>query len=297
MEEQITTTSPVKGWVRPLLIMIPYLIIVSIFQAIGYWIVGLDPKDYLLPRTSMQNFVISLFTLIGTIIVITLFRRGVDNESFRSLGFYPKDLNKELITGLSLGALIITSGFGILILTNEIQWVGINLSSSDFMLGFLLFIAIALGEELLFRGYILNNLMLSMPRMVALLISAVLFSLMHIFNSDFTWFSFWDLTLGGLLLGISYIYTKSLWFPIAQHFSWNFFQGTIFGFNVSGNVTYSLFAQSRTTDNYWNGGKFGFEGSVLSIIFQLIAIIGIWWYYNRKSNSEIVREPVISITQ
>ena len=180
---------------------------------------------------------------------------------------------------------------------NEIQWVGINLSSSDFMLDFLLFVAIALGEELLFRGYILNNLMLSMPRMVALLISSLFFSLMHIFNSDFTWISFWDMLLGGMLLGLSYIYTKSLWFPIALHFSWNFFQGTIFGFNVSGHETYSLFSQSRTVDNYWNGGKFGFEGSVLSIIFQLIAIFGIWWYFNRKSNRDIVREPVISITQ
>lgn len=297
MKEQITTSSSVKGWVRPLLILIPYLIIGGIFQAIGFWIVGLDPKDYLLPRTSMQNFVISLFTLIGTIVVIALFRRGVDNDSFRSLGFYPKGCNKELIMGLSLGALIITSGFVILILMNEIQWVGINANSSDFMFGFLFFVAIALTEELLVRGYILNNLMLSMPRMVALLISAVIFSLMHIFNADFTWISFWDILLGGMLLGLSYIYTKSLWFPIALHFSWNFFQGTIFGFNVSGHVTYSLFAQSRTADSYWNGGKFGFEGSVLSIIFQLIAIFGIWWYFNRKSNRDIVGEPVIPFTQ
>ncbi|MEO6728789.1 MAG: hypothetical protein ABIM99_02595 [Candidatus Dojkabacteria bacterium] len=74
-------------------------------------------------------------------------------------------------------------------------------------------------------------------------------------------------------------------FPIGLHFGWNFFQGTIFGFNVSGKDTYSLIVTKDNTANMWNGGKFGFEGSILSIIFQLIAIILVWVIFkNRLKN-------------
>ncbi len=78
--------------------------------------------------------------------------------------------------------------------------------------------------------------------------------------------------MAGLLFGLSYIYTKNLWFPIALHFSWNFFQGTVFGFNVSGKETYSLIITKENSFNIWNGGNFGFEGSILSILFQIFAI-------------------------
>jgi hypothetical protein len=127
--------------------------------------------------------------------------------------------------------------------------------------------------------------------MVALLVSSVFFSLMHIFNDNFSWIGFCNILLAGVLLGLPYIYTKNLWFPIALHFSWNFFQGIIFGFNVSGHVTYSLFSQTREVDTIWNGGKFGFEGSLLSLIFQLITIGGLWLYYRKKENASQNMQP------
>jgi len=294
MENNITMHSSVEGWARPLLILFPYLLIAVIFQLFGYEVLGLDLKNFQIPKTSLQNFVISLFTLIGTIVVISIFRRIIDKESFLSLGFYSKDFLKESIIGLSVGALIMTFGFVILVLMNEIKWVSIYPEPTNLIFGVLLFVSVAVSEELLMRGYILNNLMLSMPRMVALLISSIFFSFMHAFNDNFSWLSFWNIILAGLLLGLPYIYTKSLWLPIALHFSWNFFQGTIFGFKVSGQETYSLFAQTRTSDNIWNGGTFGFEGSVLSIVFQSIAILCLWWYYNRKSEAQILYKSEIA---
>jgi len=89
------------------------------------------------------------------------------------------------------------------------------------------------------------------------------------------------LFLAGIVLGISYIHTKNLWFPIAMHLSWNLFQA-IFGFNVSGQKTYSLIEFSITENNIINGGDFGFEGSILSVIAMLVTIVGIEIYYRRK---------------
>lgn len=206
MQNQTISTYLIKGWVRSLLILLPYLIVAGIFQMLGFLVLGLDPRNFQLLKTPLQELIISLFTLFGTVVVIYLFRRSVDNESFRSLGFCSKGILKELIIGLSLGAIIITTGFIIMLLMDEIQWSGTNPDLANFMVGFLLFLSIAICEELLFRGYILNNLMISMPWMFALSISSLFFSLLHCFNPDFTWFSFWNLTLAGLLLGLPYIF-------------------------------------------------------------------------------------------
>jgi membrane protease YdiL (CAAX protease family) len=249
----------------------------------GYLVLGLDPSNFLIDKNPVQETIGALFTLLGTIVVVGIFRRFIDEESFKSMGFYRRGILNKTLFGLGLGALIIATGFVILVSIREINWLGLKLEVDNIFLGFGLFVLVALAEELLLRGYVLNNLMKSMNRLIALAVSAVMFSLIHVFNSNFSWIGFWNLLLAGILLGLPYIYTKSLWFPIAMHFSWNFFQGIIFGFNVSGHETYSLFTQSRTADTIWNGGKFGFEGSVLSLVFQIIAIGGLWWYYSKRS--------------
>ncbi len=288
MQKPTKSTPSAKAWERPVQILIPYIIIVGIFQLIGFTILGLDPNNFQIPKTLLQDLVLKLFTLVGTIVVVYLFRWSVDKESFRSLGFYKKGIWKELIIGLALGMALIATGFSLLFLKDEIHWTGTNINIQNILLGFVLFAFVAFSEELLFRGYILNNLMKSIPSVYALIICSVSFSLVHGLNPGYNWFSFCNLVLAGLLLGLPYIYTKSLWLPIALHLSWNFFQGTIFGFSVSGNVTYSLVEQSRSSDNLWNGGKFGFEGSILSIVLQLIAFMGLWWYYHRKSKGSLV---------
>jgi len=104
---------------------------------------------------------------------------------------------------------------------------------------------------------------------------------MHGFNPNIDLFGFVDLFIAGILLGISYVYTKNLWFPIALHFSWNLMQ-TFLGFNVSGNDAYSIIEFKTTENNLLNGGNFGFEGSIFSIIAQIIFIVVIWAYYHKK---------------
>ena len=294
MKNHTQTSDSVKPWIRTLLILPAFLIIGGLFQLAGYLVLGLDPSNYHLEKNPVQEIVIALFTLGGTIVTVGIFRRFIDQETFQSMGFYLNGYRKESIAGLGIGALIMATGFSALVFFKEIQWTGTNVDLSNILLGVVLFVLVALSEELLLRGYVLNNLMKSMHRMAALLVSSVFFSLLHIFNANFSWIGFCNIILAGILLGLPYIYTKSLWLPIALHFSWNFFQGIIFGFNVSGHVTYSLLTQSRTADNIWNGGKFGFEGSALSLVFQAIAIFFLWRYYSKKSELKI--ETVIPTT-
>ncbi|NJN24574.1 MAG: CPBP family intramembrane metalloprotease [Cyclobacteriaceae bacterium] len=85
---------------------------------------------------------------------------------------------------------------------------------------------------------------------------------------------FASIFFAGILLGATYIFTKNLWFAIVLHLSWNLAQ-SLLGFNVSGQDFYSLVEYHIPQENIWNGGDFGFEGSLLSIFaeFTLIGVI------------------------
>jgi hypothetical protein len=276
------------GWAKVLLIIIPYLFFVGIFQLIGGLLFGIDFSNPLSNKTSIQLLAISLFGLIGAFLTLWLVTKFVDRERLYQLGFQTKNRSIDFIIGIAIGLIIFSSGYLVLIHFNEIVFVKINLNINEILISVLHFTIVAVVEETLFRGYVLKNFMESFNKYAALIISSGLFSSMHYFNPDFDLFSFFSLFLAGILFGISYIYTKNLWFPIALHLSWNLFQA-LFGFNVSGSDTFSIIEFKILESNLINGGSFGFEGSVLSIIAQVIIITIIITYYRRKKISWLIK--------
>ena len=277
-----------KGWQRILLLIIPYFFIVFLFQFIGQLIAcGGDIKNIEIPQTLVQHLIVSFFNLLGTLLILYLFVRAVDDEPFTNMGFQITNRLKDNTIGVFLGLIIMSLAYIILIYLGEIIYIKTQFNLESIFLSIGLFITVALAEEILFRGYILRNLMYSFNKYAALLLSSTLFSLMHGVNPNMDWFSFLSLFLAGILLGMSYIYTKNLWFPIALHFSWNFFQ-TLFGFNISGQDLYSLIEFKIEEKNIINGGNFGFEGSIFSIIIQVIIITAIIIHYQNKKTKDQV---------
>lgn len=273
------------GWQRVLLIIIPYFFIVGIFQFVSLLIAGVDYKSHNLAKTSDQHLIIVFFGLLGIFFLLGLFMKYVDKEKFIKLGFATKSRFKEFNYGIAIGALIMIAGYLFLLFIDEINFKEIIFNPKEIILSILVYSIVAIAEEVMFRGYILRNFMISFNKYIALIISSLLFSLVHGFNPNIDLFSFFNLFLAGILLGISYIYTKNLWFPIALHLSWNLSQ-TLLGFNVSGRDYYSLVEFKILEKNILNGGDFGFESSILSIIFQIIFIVMIWFYYKQKPVSE-----------
>ena len=283
-----------RGWQRILLIILPYIFIVGIFQYIGALIVKVDIAAIDSHKTSEQHMIMSFFSLLGTLLVIWFFMKYLDKERFMKVGFDTKNRLNEFLVGIVIGAFIMTAGYLILLFLDEINFERVIFDFKEIIISIFLFIIVAVMEELLMRGYILKNLMISFNKYVALIVSSVLFSLMHGFNPNIDLFALTNIFLAGILLGISYIHTKNLWFPIALHLSWNLFQ-TILGFNVSGKKTYSLIEFGITENNLLNGGEFGFEGSILSLIAMLITIVGIEIYYRRQKAATTPQEVYAEI--
>jgi len=285
---ETTKTDKSQGWKSILKIFFPYLIVVGIFQVAGMLLAGVDLLNFReFNQSPAQFFVIYFMSMIGTVGIVWLFRIRVDKKSFLSMGFAIDTMNKDMLAGLLTGFALISSGFLVLLFTNQMEFIAISFSAPDLLYSLGLFVFVAITEEVLCRGYILNNLMVSFNRYAALIISAVIFSLMHLANPNANSMGLLNIFLSGILLGLPYIYTKKLWFPIALHFSWNFFQGPIFGFNVSGMEISKLIETKYTTANIWNGGEFGFEGSLLSVILIALALGGIFLLFRNR----IAEEP------
>ncbi len=280
-----------QGWKSILKIIIPYLVIVAIFQIVGALIMGLDLKHLkMADQTTSQLFVTCFMGMIGTIAVVWLFTTKVDKKSFMSIGFDTTNMVKDIALGLAMGFVIMLSGFSILVLTHQLQFVDIKFNALKLVYSVGIFVFVAVSEEVFTRGYILRNLAFSFNKYVALVVSALIFSLMHLANPNANLVGLSIIFLSGLILGLPYLYTRNLWFPIALHFSWNFFQGPVFGFNVSGMNFYKLIETKYTTPNNWNGGEFGFEGSIVAVFFLLGALTAIYFLFrNRKA----VEEPEI----
>ncbi len=269
------------GWIRVLRFILPYLLISGAFQLIGCLVLGIDPVDIDAEKTSFQELVIVFFGLLGVFASLWVFNVKADNETFLSLGFQTKHFFKEFSSGFGIGALAIVSGFLLLIGLNEIQYEKMLFDPLELILTIMLFLLAAIAEEVVFRGYVLRNLLISFNKYVALVISAILFTALHLFNPHINLMAAISLICAGLLYGIAYLYTKNVWLPIAMHFSWNLFQ-TMLGFNVSGLDVYSLISNQTTDKNWINGGSFGFEGSIISVGIQVLIILGIGLFYRHK---------------
>ncbi|WP_231556191.1 CPBP family intramembrane glutamic endopeptidase [Gillisia sp. Hel_I_29] len=211
--------SELSGWQRVLIIILPYLFIVGIFQLIGAFAIGLDYEDTNNQKTSEQQLIIQFFSFIGTVFVVWLFMKYVDKEKFVAIGLRLKNNFRSIYLGFFIGLAIMLIGFGLLFNLDEIQYQGLDFDLKELMISILLFLLVSLTEEIIFRGYFLRNLMHSYSKYLALLITATFFALIHTFNPNVGILGLVSIFVAGIFLGITYIHTKNLWFPIALHFS------------------------------------------------------------------------------
>jgi membrane protease YdiL (CAAX protease family) len=273
-----------NGWFRAALMLIGWPIITFLFSMMLACFAMLDCVAGIL-EGAFAEFLTELFNLAGTLLISMVLLRYLDKLPFKALGFQWKGHCKEVVLGLITGTILIGIGTLCLLLLHQIKFIKVDFSLSYSIYIPLCMIIGALVEEIVFRGYILRNLMQSCNKYVALVLLSLIFSLLHLFNNiegDFSLVPLLQIFLAGILLGLPYIFTQNLWFSIAFHFSWNLVQGYVFGFNVSGSEYYSLFGQQRIEDNILNGGTFGFEGSILCSILILIAIIPIFLGFRKK---------------
>ena len=273
-----------SGWIKSLLSFF-LLFVPQLFGGIFLLLLGYDLSKMSggnIDLNMMISLEYSMIFIMG--IMLWLFMKFIDKQPLIEIGFQTKGRLKEFNYGLIMGLVIMAFAYVSLSLIGEIVFENYTFDLQNIFLSIILFVGVSVFEEVIFRGYMLKNLLESFNPYVALFISSIFFSLIHGSNPNVTTLGLCNIFLAGFFLGASYIFTKNLWFPIALHFSWNFFQ-SMFGFKVSGLDSYSIIEFTIPENNILNGGEFGFESSLLSIIILIIGTYIIWNYF-KKNNIE-----------
>jgi uncharacterized protein len=283
-----------QGWLRALLFLIAFGLATGIFLGVYLFTMHKGSPD----TPGIENLLKGNNLLITTAIIFALsliltfvFRRLIDRKSFVSLGLDFNGHFGEAIAGGMLAIFIICAGSLLLKVTGHLKWMDIIFDPRALFLSFGSVVIVSFYEELIFRGYILNNLMDSFPGWLALTISALLFMIFHwTGQSSVGFFPLANLLIMGLILGLNYIYTRNLWFSICFHFAWKFMEGPAFGY--SGDDSFQTFLQPELNgDLNFTGGANGLEGSVILMAVALLSLIALYLFLQRKFNPRFRPAP------
>jgi membrane protease YdiL (CAAX protease family) len=224
-----------------------------------------------------ESYFVIVAHVLATALSLWLAGHFLDHRPFADFGFHiNQNWWRDLAFGLVLGALMMT---GVFLVEWALGWVTIvgrfqvedsKLAFAQSILYQLVFkVGVSLFEEMPFRGYLLRNLSegFNFPALgsrkailLAWLVSAIGFGLLHAGNPNATAVSTISIAFAGLLLGLGYILTDSLAIPLGLHTTWNFFQGNVFGFPVSGHAdlaSTTFIATKQAGPMLLTGGAFG----------------------------------------
>jgi uncharacterized protein len=274
-----------QGWLRVILFCLAYFVIIFIIpiavKSIMPAFVNGSPDD---PNfiNGKYTWTVGLLSALVPVFIVYCFRKFIDRKNLASLGFEMDGFFPDAASGFFLAVVILGLGTITLFLSGHLQWIDISFNGNDLFISFGMIVILAICEELVFRGYILNNLLTSVDKWVALVLSSGLFTLAHSFNTSANILSVSGLFLAGILLGLNYIYTRNLWYAILFHISWNFIQGPILGFKINGLNLSSLLQIETKGDAMVTGGDFGFEGSMIIILLLLVSVSSLYFYYESK---------------
>jgi membrane protease YdiL (CAAX protease family) len=273
-----------QGWLRVVLLISCLLLLLQIFSlAIGRFFEAPAPAGNGDVLSDTRQLMGLFLPVAVSVLTVFLFRKYVDKKSISSLGFQTNGYLPAAGTGLSLALFILGAGTLVLVANQNLRWTDINFDPAQLFLGLGLMVIIAVSEEMVFRGYVLNNLLQSTSKWNALIVSAAVFAIFHINNPGITYVAIFNVFAAGLLLGVNYIFSGNLWFGILLHATWNFYQGSILGFKVSGLGLPSLLHQDLSGNPLLTGAAFGFEGSVLNGGLTLMAVVVMGWIYNKQT--------------
>ncbi|MBM6856377.1 CPBP family intramembrane glutamic endopeptidase [Caecibacteroides pullorum] len=244
---------------------------------------GMEMQEGSLPSFFLERLLMLVGYLSAAILVLRWRKLPLS-----LLGMSLRGRGKDLLAGLGVAVLLYAVGFGTSLLMGTVEIASVQWIPRDLLGTLLFFLLVAVTEEVMLRGFVLGRMLSAgMNRFVALFLSSALFSAMHLFNPNFALLPFVNILLAGCLLGASFLYTRNLCFPVVLHWFWNWLQGPVLGYEVSGmDSGETLLTLRLTGSDLLTGGSFGFEGSLLCTVLLVVGTLAIVGYYERRGRKE-----------
>jgi membrane protease YdiL (CAAX protease family) len=231
-----------------------------------------------IPATERPLWLLPAKLLSGAL-MLWLYRGEVQYFERRNVSeLEPDGAGRRVAVGIVLGAVLFGVVFALLALGGYVQHLkfgGFTGLPEQLATSF----AATVGEELVFRGAVFRITDERLGTAAALLISSILFGLLHAANPGATPVSTVAIAVeAGALLGVAYSASGSLWLPMGLHFGWNFTEGGVFGTAVSGGQSHGLIESVLSGPTLMTGGTFGPEASVIAVAVCVAATAaaGVW---------------------
>ena len=258
--------------------------------AIGYLTEFFSPGNGV---ASIQEFFFhyilyyELFSFVFILLLFIFWVKVIEKNSLSSLGFVKRNWLKYLVWGIVISLV----QMGVIALVYQVSGIGsfvlneLSLEPLLFILGLFPFWLLQGGtEEVATRGWLLTRIASRANLPLAIAISSSLFGFLHLGNAGVTFLSVLNIILDGFLAGLLFIYTDSIWLVVAQHGTWNYVQGNLLGFQVSGTgADASIFSFTMGSGPDWlTGGEFGAEGSIITTLVLLVSLVVVYLLGERK---------------
>lgn len=242
---------------------------------------------------SKSFYFTSINIIIGNamrIFVVLFLLKGSLKDKLYELKLSLSNANSKLfIIGIILGftGIFIITVLGIgsgITKFNSISSYVVSIFVTNMLLSLILFLFVGVGEEIMFRGYIVNELLKSGSKFWVLTISSLIFMLAHV-GTYFCFLDFVDVFLAGVLLGYLYITFDSLWLPIGFHFMWDFTQSFIINIEGGRYSSIAILKFKIPKDIYFYGIDLGCKFEVIFILVVLVLISLIYLIEIKRDNS------------
>lgn len=284
-----------SGW-RFIIFLFAFLFITTLLGAAIFTVLTNLPIGF--NEKGLQFLVFSHLISFATAVFIGwLCGKLFERLPFRALGLtFSNQWLKHLILGLAFGAAAILLASLIARIFGGLSFhSNANAGSSAIWLtaiiSLLIFIGGAAMEEAIFRGYILQTFIRARLAWFGIILTSILFASAHVSNPSASYLSWINTFLAGVLIGISYLKTRTLWLPFGWHLTWNWIQGSFLGITVSGLkeiVTAPLLMSVDNGPAWLTGGAYGIEGGIACTVALILTAVAIWFAPFLKPTEEML---------
>jgi len=264
--------------VKEVALFIGWFIVLMILMGIIGLILNFSVKN---PSNDV-TVLLSLLAFIPAPFFMILLSRRIEKRSLESFGFSPNAL-MSVAKGLLIGLVMFLAVVAIGIISGQYRFTGFDFGCAYLFIPYLVCFAIqSFGEEFYTRGWTLTYFSKNHSIITAIIISCIVFIIPHMMNNGLNVMAIINIFLMGLVLAVLFLRFDSIWVCCGIHTIWNFTQGFLLGFNVSGIETSSIIKFTQTSSSIIGGGAFGPESSLIATFVIVIALV-LAIYYPKKS--------------
>lgn len=270
-----TAARPTRWWLIPI-----WIILFTLAGILG----GLFPLESAeeagvwMSAYNSTGFLVAAY--LPVVLLLFLWVHSREGRSIETLGLSLRRAPLGFVIGFLAAVVLVTTGIGLMIATGygEIVETSSEFRGSAVLLPVLLVLAgwsvQGFAEEVLFRGWLLQNTGAQLGLVPAIAFSTLVFAVAHALNPGVTALSIVNLFLIGTLFALIALLEGGIWAATGFHVAWNWMQSNVFGFEVSGLTIGggSLLEVRPTGEEMVTGGEFGLEGSIFATIVILIGI-------------------------